>query len=78
MSETLSGSYIPVFWSPVLFPTNAPSGEIIDCDHPLLYGFPTGRYPDYQWKTLLDRSRAVDVSRMRGLHPIVEVVPNFG
>lgn len=75
--STLGGSYIPVFWSPVLFPTNAPSGEIIECGHPLFDGFPTGRYPDYQWKTLLDRSRAVDVSRMRGLHPIVEVVPNF-
>ncbi len=71
------GSFIPVFWSPVHFPTNRPSGEIIDNTHPIFDDFPTGKYPDFQWKTLLDNSKVADISGLPGLKPIVEVVPNF-
>lgn len=75
--ETTDGSFIPVFWSPVHFPTNRPSGEIIDEKHPVFDDFPTEKCPDYQWKTLLDSSKNVDISRFDGLKPIVEIVPNF-
>lgn len=77
LKNSMKGSFVPVFWSPVHFPTTAPSGEIIDSAHPLFDDFPTGNYPDYQWKALLDHSQNADISHMRGLKPIVEVVPNF-
>ncbi len=77
LKDTVDGSFIPVFWSPVHFPTKKPSGEIIDRTHPIFTDFPTGKYPDYQWKTLLDNSKSVDISVFKGLKPIVEVVPNF-
>lgn len=77
LNNPLDGSFIPVFWSPVHFPTTAPSGEIIDYTHPLFADFPTEQYPDYQWKTLLDNSKNADLTNITGLKPIVEVVPNF-
>lgn len=77
LKHPIVGSFIPVFWSPVHFPTTAPSGEIIDHTHPIFQDFPTEKYPDYQWKTLLDHARGADISALKGLKPIVEVVPNF-
>lgn len=77
LNNPMKGSFVPVFWSPVHFPTTAPSGEIIENTHPIFDDFPTERYPDYQWKTLLDNSRNADISTLKGLKPIVEVVPNF-
>lgn len=77
LKNPVEGSFIPVFWSPVHFPTSAPSGEIIDSTHPIFDDFPTENYPDYQWKTLLDHSKNADISCMNDLKPIVEVVPNF-
>lgn len=77
LKNPIKGSFVPVFWSPVHFPTTAPSGEIIDNVHPIFDDFPTEKYPDYQWKTLLDNSKGADISVLNGLKPIVEVVPNF-
>ncbi|MCH5184730.1 MAG: hypothetical protein J1F64_01265, partial [Oscillospiraceae bacterium] len=77
LKKPIDGSFVPVFWSPVHFPTTAPSGEIINNTHPIFDGFPTEKYPDYQWKTLLDNSKSADISPLAGIKPIVEVVPNF-
>ena len=77
LKEPIDGSFVPVFWSPVHFPTKKPSGEIINAEHPIFKDFPTEKYPDYQWKTLLDNSRSADISGLTGLKPIVEIVPNF-
>lgn len=52
----VKGSFVPVFWSPVHFPTPKPCGAMIDAAHPALAQFPTGRYLDYQWKRLLEHS----------------------
>ncbi len=75
-SGVVRGSFIPVFWSPVHFPTTRPSGVVINRSHPLLSSFPTEDIPDYQWKTLLDGCRCADISRLDA-RPIVEFVPNF-
>lgn len=76
--DTIDGSFIPVFWSPVHFPSQKPCGAIIDNKHPLFKDFPTEKYPDYQWKTLLDNSKSVDISSFgKKFRPIVETVPNF-
>ncbi len=72
------GSYIPVFWSPVHFPTPKPCGAIIDDKHPIFRSFPTERYQDYQWKTLFENSRNMDLNAFpHEVRPIIEIVPNF-
>lgn len=73
--DTTQGSFCPVFWSPVHFPSASPCGMIIDATHPALAGFPTECYPDYQWKDLLERSRNAVLPE--GARPIMEAVPNF-
>ncbi len=76
--ELVKNSFIPVFWSPVHFPSEAPVGFMIDSENGVLGKFPTERYADYQWKKLIDDSvslRLKDVGR--DVHPIVECVPNF-
>lgn len=74
----IKASYIPVFWSPVHFPSSKPCGAIIEKDHPVFADFPTGKYPDYQWKNLLDNAVAADISALKKeIKPMMELVPNF-
>ncbi|MCH5210843.1 MAG: hypothetical protein J1F01_07760 [Oscillospiraceae bacterium] len=76
--NTIEGSFIPVFWSPVHFPSQKPCGAMIDDMHPIFKNFPTEKYPDYQWKKLLDNSKGIDISAFgNSFKPIVEAVPNF-
>lgn len=78
IKNPISGSFVPVFWSPVHFPSQRPCGAIIDDTHPIFKYFPSGKYPDYQWKTLLDNSKSVNISSFgKDFKPIVETVPNF-
>lgn len=78
IKNPIDGSFIPVFWSPVHFPSQKPCGAIINDTHPIFEDFPTEKYPDYQWKTLLDNSKSVDISSFGDdFKPIVETVPNF-
>ena len=74
--NSINGSFIPVFWSPVHFPSQKPCGAIIDEAHPIFKYFPTEKYPDYQWKRLLDSSVGIDISKY-AIEPIIEAVPNF-
>ena len=77
MGNTIEGSFIPVFWSPVHFPSEKPCGAIIDEMHPVFGEFPTGKYPDYQWKELLEKSVALDLTKQTNITPIMEFVPNY-
>ncbi len=72
----IAGSFTPVFWSPVHFPSQKPCGAIINDKHPIFKYFPTEKYPDYQWKRLFDGSVGMSVHDC-GIEPIVEYVPNF-
>ena len=77
LKAPIEGSFIPVFWSPVHFPSQKPCGAIIDDAHPVFEDFPTDKHPDFQWKKPLDGSKGMDISGFEGLRPIVETVPNF-
>lgn len=77
LKNPIAGSFVPVFWSPVHFPTPRPCGAIIDWDHKVFNGFPTGKYLDYQWKTPYDGASGADISAFKGLKPMFETVPNF-
>lgn len=72
----IKGSFIPVFWSPVHFPSQKPCGAIINETHPIFDCFPTEKYSDYQWKRLLDNSVGMDIIKYN-ISPIIEAVPNF-
>lgn len=77
-TEPIEGSFIPVFWSPVHFPSKRPCGAIINAKHPVFQEFPTEQYPDYQWKSLLDHSVSMDVSKVSGeVEMLIEIVPNY-
>ncbi len=74
----VKSSFIPVFWSPVHFPSEAPVGFMIDSKHPVLADFPTEQYADYQWKELVDHSLSVrEKETARPIQSILEFVPNF-
>lgn len=78
LHHPIPGSFVPVFWSPVHFPTSQPCGARIDADHEALAAFPTDDGLDFQWKSLMDHCEAADIGGFgEAFHPIVEMVPNF-
>lgn len=77
LRNSVEGSYIPAFWSPVYFDDNRQCGAIINNNHSIFKEFPTDKYPDYQWKTLMDNSKSMVISELGNIEPIFENVPNF-
>ncbi|MBO7402922.1 MAG: hypothetical protein J6U10_08030 [Lachnospiraceae bacterium] len=76
--ELVKNAFVPVFWSPVHFPSEAPVGLMIDTLHPALKGFPTEKYADYQWKTPVEHSVSLRIKDVPGdPAAILEFVPNF-
>jgi len=75
--EQYKNRFVPVFWSPVHFPSSAPCGAFIKENHAALHKFPTGKYLDYQWKSILDNSISLDISNREEVDIIMEMVPNF-
>ena len=79
-SQSLPGSFLPVFWSPIWFPKQQPNTMGILCDpkHPALARFPTEFYSNWQWYDLLQNSRSVNLDGTPAtFQPIVEVIDNF-
>ncbi|MFQ6133290.1 MAG: discoidin domain-containing protein [Armatimonadota bacterium] len=75
-----SGSFTPVFWSPVWFRRAARGTMSILCDpkHPALAGFPTEAHTDWQWYDLLQRSQTMVLDGTPpSFRPIVQVIDNF-
>jgi hypothetical protein len=78
--QSLPGSFLPVFWSPVWFPTQKPNTMGILCDprHPLFARFPTEFYSNWQWHDLLQNSRSLILDETpAGFRPTVQVIDNF-
>ena len=78
--QSLPGSFLPVFWSPVWFPTQKPNTMGILCDpaHPALARFPTEFFSNWQWYDLLNHSRTLILDDTPpGFRPIVAVIDNF-
>lgn len=72
------GSFIPVFWSPAFFETKQACGAMIEEKHPVFRKFPTEKYPDYQWKYLMEHAKLADVSALpKQMSLLIEAVPNF-
>jgi hypothetical protein len=80
-ANALPGKFLPVFWSPIWFPTQVPNTMGILCDpqHPALACFPTEFYSNWQWWDLLNDSQSMILDATpAGFRPIVQVIDNFG
>ncbi len=79
LSQSLPGSFTPVFWNPVMF-RNQPGTMGILCDprHPALAQFPTEAHTDWQWYDLLERSRTMILDDLPAdFRPLVQVIDNY-
>ncbi len=78
--RSLRGSFLPVFWSPVWFPSQQPNANGILCDphHPVFAQFPTDSHSNWQWWELLNNSRTLILDDTPAdFRPIVQVIDNF-
>ena len=79
LHRTIPGSFTPVFWCFRMF-GNQPGTMGILCDpkHPALAQFPTDSHGDWQWWSLLTRSKALILDDAPAEYrPIVQVIDNF-
>ena len=78
--ESLRGRFLPVFWSPVWFPSQKPNtmGLLCDPQHPLFAQFPTEFHSNWQWYELMQRSRLFVLDETPAdYRPLVQVIDNF-
>jgi hypothetical protein len=79
-TNSLAGSFLPTFWSPVWFPKRTPKTMSILCNpqHPLFAQFPTEFYSDWQWYDLQQHSRSMILDDTPvDFRPLVQVIDNF-
>jgi hypothetical protein len=80
-AQSMSGRFLPVFWSPVWFPSQKPNTMGLLCDpaHPLFAQFPTDFHSDWQWYELMQRSRLFILDDTPPAYrPVLQVIDNFG
>lgn len=78
-AESLPGSFLPVFWSPIWF-HRIPNTMGILCDpkSPLFSGFPTDSYSNWQWWNLIQGSKTMILNGTPAeFRPLVQVIDNF-
>jgi hypothetical protein len=79
-AQSMRGGFLPVFWSPVWFPSQKPNTMSLLCDpaHPLFAQFPTDFHSDWQWYELMQRSRLFILEDTPpGYRPVLQVIDNF-
>jgi hypothetical protein len=79
-AQSLRGRFLPVFWSPIWFPSQKPKtmGLLLDPKHPLFAKFPTESHTNWQWYDLMQKSRYFILDEMpTSYRPILQVVDNF-
>jgi F5/8 type C domain/Glycosyl hydrolases family 2, sugar binding domain/Glycosyl hydrolases family 2 len=80
LRRALPGRFLPVFWSPVWFPSQRPNTMGILCNpkNPLFARFPTEFYSDWQWWYLINRSHSIVLDDTPASYrPLVQVIDNF-
>jgi hypothetical protein len=79
-AKSLPGRFLPVFWSPVWFPTQKPNTMGILCDprHPAFAEFPTEAYSNWQWWDIVNNSRSIILDDALGaFRPVIQIIDNF-
>ena len=80
LRQSLPGKFLPVFWSPVWFPSQKPNtlGLLCDPKHPLFAQFPTEFYSNWQWWDLVNNSSSIILDATPAeFRPTVQVIDNF-
>lgn len=66
------------FWNPIMFNWDPMIvGTLIDNAHLSLAGFPTSYYADWQWTDVLNHARALDLTAMESLTPVVQSIDSY-
>lgn len=79
-AASMRGRFLPVFWSPVWFPSQKPNTMGLLCDpaHPLFAQFPTESHSNWQWYELMQRSRLFVLDDAPAAYrPVLQVIDNF-
>ncbi len=78
-AQYVIGSFLPVFWSPIMFHA-IPNTMGILCDpgNPLFSLFPTDAYSNWQWWNLIQGSKTIILNDTpAGFRPLIQVIDNF-
>lgn len=74
----IESKFVPVFWSPVHFPTQAGGmGILCNPSHPALRQFPTEMHSNWQWWSLVKHAKTMLLDAIPQVVPIVSVIDNF-
>lgn len=79
-AQSMAGAFLPVFWSPVWFPSQKPNtmGLLCDPQHPLFAQFPTEAHSNWQWYELMQKCQLFILDDTPPEYrPLVQVIDNF-
>lgn len=66
------------FWNPIMFNWDPMIvGTLIDNEHPAFGSFPTDMYADWQWTDILNNARAMDLTDLNQLTPVIQSIDTY-
>ncbi len=66
------------FWTPIMFNWDPMIvGTLIDDRHPAFGSFPTDMYADWQWTDILDNARALNLTDIGPLTPVIQSIDTY-
>lgn len=66
------------FWNPIMFNWDPMIvGTLIDNEHPAFGSFPTDMYADRQWTDILNNARALDLTEIESLTPVIQSIDTY-
>jgi hypothetical protein len=78
-AHAIASQWLPVFWSLTWFAAQPGTSSVL-CDpkHPALASFPTDFHSDYQWRELLETSKAFVLDDTpKAYRPVIQVIDDF-
>jgi hypothetical protein len=78
-ANAIASQWLPVFWSLSWFPAQPGTSSVL-CDpaHPALASFPTDFHSDYQWRELMEVSKAFVLDDApKAYRPVVQVIDDY-
>lgn len=66
------------FWNPIMFNWNPMIvGTLIQAGHPVFRDFPTDSCADWQWWDVLNHAKAMDLTAIRQLTPVIQNIDTY-
>lgn len=66
------------FWNPIMFNWNPMIvGTLIQAGHPVFRDFPTDSCADWQWWDVLNHAKAMDLTAIRQLTPVIQSIDTY-